>query len=377
MGRLRDHYMRQGKPLLAACCHLAVGEETQALATLLQGHEIELATMLCNLRGGIEGSEEVYKLAAMKLEGLRNYQAAQECLRRCKSAEAGEQLEQMAARRAIRDSEEATDVVYLSSGVPPMAELRAKTAELKGAAGAAKTLALVRVAVLAKQYELALDAGFSAMKEAVEANQEVAEARRIAKWLCCISLLDMPEPQRLLLMSYESYFASHDAMAWDFASVVSPLFNFARDRAGRLSASAFPVSIAQMIVQEAQYHAKNGPLPQKTMELVQSVIGGVVPAPDDVKQDAHSILSKGLESTEVRSRVRGVLPYGWVIPSAACRRAGVRSFITGQQIQGPEFWLNQLTPDAPAAAISLADAAQWTRCCSFSPTGDGQILLSP
>jgi len=48
--------------------------------------------------------------------------------------------------------------------------------------------------------------------------------------------------------------------------------------------------------------------------------------------------------------------------------------MSGHHIQGPEVWLSQLTPNAPAAAISLADAAMWDAVCVFSPIGDGQLM---
>ena len=49
-----------------------------------------------------------------------------------RSEEATEQLEQMAARRAVRLSAEATDEVYASEGLPPLAKLKQ---EVRGAKG--------------------------------------------------------------------------------------------------------------------------------------------------------------------------------------------------------------------------------------------------
>jgi hypothetical protein len=87
-----------------------------------------------------------------------------------------------------------------------------------------------------------------------------------------------------------------------------------------------------------------------------------------------AMLKESLLAVPVKRASGGVFPCAWNIPSAAGRRTGTRCFVSGQPIQGPEFWLNQLTPGAQPAAIALSTAVMWHRCCTFSPIGDGQIF---
>jgi hypothetical protein len=85
-------------------------------------------------------------------------------------------------------------------------------------------------------------------------------ATSVSKWLSTVSMSHMNNTQRIEVMSFESYLGAHRAMREDFVPVVSPLFNFARDRSQRLPAEkAFPVSVEAMTLMEAKYHlSRNG-----------------------------------------------------------------------------------------------------------------------
>jgi hypothetical protein len=60
------------------------------------------------------------------------------------------------------------------------------------------------------------------------------------------------------------------AMRRELVPIVSPLFNFARDRARRLSdAHAFPVLPDAMTIREAQFHLAHKGLPPQTIKSLQ------------------------------------------------------------------------------------------------------------
>jgi len=235
--------------------------------------------------------------------------------------------------------------------------------------------------VLAGDYKSALDVGFLHLREALNKDREGGETPRlISMWLCCISLKEMTEQQRIYLMSFESYFGIQYAKKYKFPSIMGPLYNFCRDRVLRLTEHTFPVPISTIILEEATFHLESGVRATGVKLLQEMVAEKFKDATDEQKETAKKLLGTSLSEIKSKyTKVDGVLPCGFSIPSAAARRAGVRSFISGTHIQGPEFWLNQLAPSSSgqAAAISLADAIMWNRCCVFSPTGDGQTLPTP
>ncbi|EKX48332.1 hypothetical protein GUITHDRAFT_136844 [Guillardia theta CCMP2712] len=52
---MKMRYKSQGQPVLAACVHLAIGEDEEALKVLVDAHELELAIALCTLVRASEG----------------------------------------------------------------------------------------------------------------------------------------------------------------------------------------------------------------------------------------------------------------------------------------------------------------------------------
>jgi hypothetical protein len=70
---LKMSYLLEGKPLLAGSCHLACGEPAMALASLVQGHEIPAALMLCQVVPSLREAcpalhWEVQSMAASRFE---------------------------------------------------------------------------------------------------------------------------------------------------------------------------------------------------------------------------------------------------------------------------------------------------------------------
>ena len=103
----------------------------------------------------------------------------------------------------------------------------------------------------------------------------------------------MDGTQRLEVMTMEAYMGAQQAMAMDFGPVVTPLFNFARDRASRLPADkAFPVSTEAMTLQEARYHSARLGLSSATIKLLQTL---VTSSPDPaVVDEARALLDASL-----------------------------------------------------------------------------------
>lgn len=140
-----------------------------------------------------------------------------------------------------------------------------------------------------------------------------------------------------------------------YSSVVSPLLNFAIDRSSRCDKKKFPVHLDDLTLIQGQYHAPRGSLHHALVASLQTTMSGgegglELANPDGVQraEEAKAILSGQLTTAQSKKQadgeVRQMYPAGWTIPSAACRRAGVRCFVTGHHIQGPEVWLSQLTP---------------------------------
>jgi hypothetical protein len=64
-------HMRDGRPVLAAACELAVEEDARALRLLLQGHELEAAALLCSVADchvEEEDAMQVHEMIGRRLE---------------------------------------------------------------------------------------------------------------------------------------------------------------------------------------------------------------------------------------------------------------------------------------------------------------------
>jgi hypothetical protein len=84
------------------------------------------------------------------------------------------------------------------------------------------------------------------------------------------------------------------AMRRELVPIVSPLINFARDRARRLpDEHAFPVPPDSMAITEAEFHLARKGLPHQTVKYLKEAIGG---KDDSSSQHAQALLAKSLEA---------------------------------------------------------------------------------
>jgi len=75
---MAEEYFLASKPLMAAACHLAIGDTSQALRRLVQGNEVEVATAI--LLALKLDSEEVWQAMAQRCEHLGQFHEAFTCL---------------------------------------------------------------------------------------------------------------------------------------------------------------------------------------------------------------------------------------------------------------------------------------------------------
>jgi hypothetical protein len=156
------------------------------------------------------------------------------------------------------------------------------------------------------------------------------------------------------------------AMRRDLVPIVSPLLNFARDRARRLPLEqAFPVLPDSMAIHEAQYHLARKGLPHLTVKCLKEVVDGkdavlaqqashasMLKSPHIIglfcpysrslltrvwSAQAQALLSNSLETSSApennfRLEWEGILTSGYSMPSAACRRVGVRCKFSKKQM---------------------------------------------
>ena len=97
-------------------------------------------------------------------------------------------------------------------------------------------------------------------------------------------------------------------MRRELVPIVSPLINFARDRARRLpDEHAFPVPPDSMAICEAEFHLARKGLPHQTVKCLKETIGG---KDASVAQQAQALLSQSLEAR---------LPVDLLIFATLCR----------------------------------------------------------
>lgn len=103
---------------------------------------------------------------------------------------------------------------------------------------------VVFVHAIRKEYTAAIEKGIISLKLLVEGSgregfmppDKIRAGSMICRWLGSISIAAFSDDQRLTIMAYDSFLGGLRAIERGFTTVVSPLFNFARDRSNRSSA---------------------------------------------------------------------------------------------------------------------------------------------
>jgi len=161
--------MRDGRPVLAAACELAVEEDARALRLLLQGHELEAAALLCSVadfRVEEEDAMQVHEMVGRRLEQAEMYDAAKAAFDRCGGSRAKNLYEQMVFRMSSTRQDDEVNEIYRERLQTDLGALAAEADALvaqprpeEPETMGAHILKWVRTATLARKFSLAVSVG--------------------------------------------------------------------------------------------------------------------------------------------------------------------------------------------------------------------------
>eukprot|EP00294_Goniomonas_avonlea_P015107 CAMPEP_0114549298 /NCGR_PEP_ID=MMETSP0114-20121206/5453_1 /TAXON_ID=31324 /ORGANISM="Goniomonas sp, Strain m" /LENGTH=1229 /DNA_ID=CAMNT_0001733971 /DNA_START=86 /DNA_END=3775 /DNA_ORIENTATION=- len=358
--RMARVYSLAGQPLLSACCLLAVGDVAGAVYRLVKGNEVETALLVLRSAPKTPHTEYVYQLAALRAERMGMWNLALQLL-----ALAGSKgVDEVAARYA--GTPEAIDAFYANAKLGSAAELKAKGAELASAGDPSG----VRHLVLGRDYTVAASLGLTFLrKEFANPAWSIESVDEVLKWLTAIPSGALTDGSFKEILAYSYFIGAIKAIWKGYGPIVSGLVTACKEAAP--AAEAFALSMDLLSMMEAQYHLANisaSSIPATTLVANLQEMKGLLAAP------AQQLIASSVAvepAADVPATTNQILPTAFLIPSAAGRRGGVNHCLTGNPIQGPEYWVTNGSDGSPPRAMSLADALMWCRVCPFAPGATG------
>ncbi|XP_038063248.1 WD repeat-containing protein 17-like [Patiria miniata] len=360
--KLAELYFQDGHPIMAACCHLAVGNTRCALSKLIRGHELELAI---SVGRALEGSRHP-DLIAM---------ATQYLTRRCQRLgkwDLGLDLqstlpnhEDLMICLCARCVSCSTEVNYLhqKAGLPSTTECTQKAQELE----ANGDVECVKYYLLSTTPERALELGITKITDKMcERNWTLQDVLPMITLLTNIRndvLLQKSatkERTELLLLSH--YLGALRAIRRGYNSIVLPLLRQSRHM---LTKKDLDAEVAVPLSEEQVKNELEAWTAQRQYE--ERKLGSPDASPPSEAQAAiYSALMQraGSEETELECGVD--LVAGSRLP---CHSDVHTSLLTGARIQGPVFFLED-----GKSAIALNDALMWAKVNPFSPLGTGATI---
>lgn len=335
----------RGKPIIAACYFLSIGDGMGAIKCLLQGNEVILALALCRVLK--EDVDDVFRAAAAVSESLGMWHEALSFLQLLNDPT--NELMLLLARFTGSTTE--TQDLYNKVGLQTQEGFQ-EQGEQQQKEG--KTLDAVRSFMAARNFGAAADLGLGQIKDALgKADKVPPDMKELAEVAHVLNSADtgsvraeiLPE---ILIFSY--YFGMRKAMDLGYYPVVPFLVKsimFLCEKHG--ITPAFPIS--QLRIAEAQCcqlsdpklaleianelaEAKDTPANVKaTAQALQRALGdpAAVAAAADPKKGGGAATPS--EPIVVPARSRLILPPGCTLPSGNPDKFPVNSLLTGASIQ--------------------------------------------
>lgn len=338
-------YLLEGKPTLAACCHLTVNDVRGALRALMRGNELELALSVI-LHSGCEEPAKAASLCswlAWRCSHTGNWELAMDLLGLCKEAQA-ERIEilagcgcSLAERNALHEKVSLPSVEECTS----LADQHNKDGD---------SVAAVQYYVISENQSEALRAGMSYVKEQISSKQWTLDSLwRPVRWMQCLHprILSQEKNEEFYkeLRFFSAYVGALKALRDGYWAVVAPLLTHARDLLRKNK-------LLELLLENEVLLDDSETTTPTSADAKNSILQNRVFHSDRLSEKLGGKLSENGEFGEV-------LVAGSHLPRHSDQR---RSIFTGKPIQGPVYYL-----DGSETAVSLSEAIMWARVNLLSP----------
>lgn len=351
---LADWYFYSGQPVLAACCHLAVGDAKFALSKLIRGNEIELAVSIGMV---LKDNSQIYHLAvellARKCEKLGKWDTCISLLRTLPNSES--YLIKSCARCQGTVTE--LNELHEKAGLPSVEECL-QNAETS--LGNNKFLDAMKYYLLSSSPELALDIGLNLVRDAMRKPYwALDDVFGVVQLLSCIRTDRLQQSriskQRQELLVLSAYLGALFAIRRKYYPIVHPLFKHAR-QLYRSDKVDLTVTTSEIETESEAWLLFNDPCNASSET-----------ATAEQKAAWDSLLKRvGTESSIYTTGVDMVTAS--LLPSHSDVQL---SCLTGERIKGPAYFLND-----GRSVMSLNNALMWAKVNAFSLVGGG-VRLEP
>jgi len=363
-----ERYRHDGQPVLAAACHLAVGDQQRAIQRLMLGGETVLAVMLCKMLK--EDADYVWKAVAVNCESLGIYHEALLALNQL--AEPGNLITELGVRYP-GPAHEVSDF-YLKAGLSTVPEF-VELAEAEAAKG--NTAAAVLNYAAARQSSSAAEMGLEYLSKHFTAGTGTwDELKTVSDTLVCMGLCaetrKIDETHRHEIVAYQLVFALQNAIWRDY----EPIVEFLAAAFCQLvdeNELTLPVHGTQMKLMVASYFVASAPTRAHT--IVNEVLADNA-APPKVKAGATALkktldtcFASGAEAHPIpKEPTNRVILTGTSLPGGSHAKASFVSLVSNQPVRGERIVL------AEGKFMSDAEARMFADCTPLCPTLSGERL---
>jgi hypothetical protein len=393
---MADQYFRDAQPVLAACCHLSVGDGRQAASKLGLGGEIELAFAVQECMN-LPHTDDVMECLALRAERLQEPELALQILQQYRDS--ASMIEGLCIRYVPsesdgggggKESESKVDDFYAD------ADLRARPSFASSAELHERNrewIDATRCYLLARMPGKAVEIGLARIKEALgrRGTPDVPEALRFAKLLHSLPANELDTTLRSEFLAYMAWLGAQQAMWRDYTTVVPALFSCCF-RLCEVPGVDFCISVTSMLLQEAEYMSTIDIIGAvRTLRHIDNVLTPTVGerkaiasllqrlARGEAKGSSGAASASSAQDAPARSQgQRYVIPRDTRVPivvgssnlpAGSNRRCPINSLFSSRHVQGPAYVL-----DDQVSCISLAEALMWARCNPFSPLNTGRRI---
>lgn len=350
---LADWYFYSGQPVLAACCHLAVGDVKFALSKLIRGNELELAVSMGIV---INDNSHMFHLAvellARKCEKLGKWDTCIALLKLLPGSE--NHLIKSCARCQGTVTE--VNELHEKAGLPSVEECLRKAEQLYDES---KFLDAIKYYLVSSSPELALDIGLNLVRDGMSKPYWVLDdVLGVLQWMSCIRTDRLQQSrtskQRQELLALSAYLGALLAIRRKYTPIIHPLFKHARHLIHQDKVE-LAVTASQIETESEAWLAFNQPLNPS-----------VTPTPE--QKAVWDLLLKRVGTESSMYEVGVDMVTGSLLPSHSDVQL---SCLTGERIKGQAFFLND-----GRSVMSLNNALMWAKVNAFSLVGNG-VRLEP
>ncbi|XP_072040937.1 WD repeat-containing protein 17-like [Amphiura filiformis] len=359
---LADRFFQDGAPVMAACCHLAVGNVQLALSKLIRGHELELAVCIGKVLKGNKHQPLITmatELLARRCESLENWDLAVDILKTIPSCE--KMLVKVCAR--CRGGQAEINASLERAGLLSIEDYNAKVEDLGDSED--DLLKRVEYCLLSSHQEKALEIGLKELKSIIsKPDWTVNDVCDILCLLSCVRTEKLQQQkftvQRGELLIISAYVGALLAIKQQYNGIVAPLFHHTRSLLNDYPEAQLPITEHQVLSELDAWLTMN----KNAAILVSDIETKAEPSAD--QSDLYQAVLRRTGEQTSSLEMGADFATGSHLPSHSDVH---RSLLTGKRIQGPAFFLEDGT-----SAISLNDALMWAKVNPFSPLGHGNLI---